>query len=198
MNFLPIEINGETVYAGFWKRFGAACIDFFVFLPLLVTHHFVMRQSISLAIICVIIFYNIRWLYEVYFNYRYGATIGKIAVGIKITFPNGSKIGLKQVFLRSSVSIAIVMSMLIAYLYGISQIDSTHFYTIKGLERIIYIRSLFPAWYSFFESSLDFWYWGELVVLLFNKRKRAIHDYIAGTVVIDKKFSEVENMSSQA
>jgi uncharacterized RDD family membrane protein YckC len=28
------------------------------------------------------------------------------------------------------------------------------------------------------------------VVVLFNKRKRALHDFIAGTVVIQKKFAE--------
>lgn len=31
---------------------------------------------------------------------------------------------------------------------------------------------------------------GELIVLLLNKRKRAIHDFIAGTVVIKMEFSE--------
>ena len=34
------------------------------------------------------------------------------------------------------------------------------------------------------------WIWSEFVVLLFNRRKRAIHDFIAGTVVILKEFAE--------
>ncbi|WP_255590049.1 hypothetical protein [Marinicella meishanensis] len=32
------------------------------------------------------------------------------------------------------------------------------------------------------------WYWSELLVMLTNERRRALHDFIAGTVVIKKAF----------
>jgi len=30
------------------------------------------------------------------------------------------------------------------------------------------------------------WIWSELITMMFNERRRAIHDYMAGTVVIQK------------
>lgn len=34
------------------------------------------------------------------------------------------------------------------------------------------------------------WTWSEVVFLLFNERKRALHDLIADTVVIQKRFAK--------
>ncbi|MFH3639525.1 RDD family protein, partial [Acinetobacter baumannii] len=48
----------------------------------------------------------------------------------------------------------------------------------------------YPAWYSIVNSASELWTWSEFIVLLFNKRKRAIHDFIAGTIVIKKQYSK--------
>jgi len=39
------------------------------------------------------------------------------------------------------------------------------------------------------ELFYDVWYWSEIIVILFNKRNRALHDFLAGTVVIHKKYA---------
>ena len=37
------------------------------------------------------------------------------------------------------------------------------------------------------------WTWSELIVMLFNQRRRALHDFIAGTVVIaDQKVQNAQ------
>ena len=47
------------------------------------------------------------------------------------------------------------------------------------------------------------WFLSEFVVLLMNKRKRALHDFIAGTIVVNKEFvienkrSELDDLKSQ-
>jgi uncharacterized RDD family membrane protein YckC len=33
-------------------------------------------------------------------------------------------------------------------------------------------------------TALQIWIWGEFITMLFNKRRRAVHDYMAGTVVV--------------
>ena len=33
---------------------------------------------------------------------------------------------------------------------------------------------------------MNVWVWSEFITILFNKRKKALHDYLAGTVVIRK------------
>jgi uncharacterized RDD family membrane protein YckC len=39
---------------------------------------------------------------------------------------------------------------------------------------------------------MQIWIWGEFVTMLFNKKRRAVHDYMAGTVVIMHR-AEVKN-----
>ena len=41
-----------------------------------------------------------------------------------------------------------------------------------------------PAWETWVEAVGSVWICSELVVLLLNEKKRAIHDYLAGTVVL--------------
>jgi uncharacterized RDD family membrane protein YckC len=43
---------------------------------------------------------------------------------------------------------------------------------------------LAPAWHPTVTVLLQIWVWGEFVTMLFNKKRRAVHDFIAGTVVI--------------
>lgn len=38
--FLPIKIDNETVYAGFWKRLSAGIIDMLVMIPLMIIGYF--------------------------------------------------------------------------------------------------------------------------------------------------------------
>ena len=46
---------------------------------------------------------------------------------------------------------------------------------------------LAPSWYSTVSILMQIWIWSEFVSMLFNKRRRAVHDFIAGTVVLHAK-----------
>jgi uncharacterized RDD family membrane protein YckC len=54
---------------------------------------------------------------------------------------------------------------------------------LSGIKRPERIIELSPG-YDVLDYSLTVWIWSEIIVLLFNRRKRALHDFIAGTVVI--------------
>jgi hypothetical protein len=43
-----------------------------------------------------------------------------------------------------------------------------------------------PSWHSVTDGLYWAWIASELVVLLFNEKRRALHDFIAGTVVIHR------------
>ncbi len=190
MEFLPLEIDNETVYAGFWKRLGAVLVDLFVFVPLVAVFHFAQGLSIVSAMIVVVVWSLLFSAYTIYFHYRFGATIGKMAVGIKVTFPDGSRIGLKQALLRSSVDLGFAFFFVFAQVLAISKADPDTYLNAGWMERARYIWPLFPAWYGLVDALSQLWFWGEFLVLLFNKRKRALHDFIAGTVVIKQEYAE--------
>ena len=178
MEFLPIKKDGSAVYAGFWKRFGASLVDSFVLFPFGMILIFHASNFVSSAIVVTVVSSSFFAAYTVLLHYRYGATVGKMVTDIKVTLPNGSPIGIKEAFLRSCVELGLSIMTMFAEVSAISNADSEQY------------RSLIPTWHETVETICWIWFWSEVVVLLFNERKRAIHDFIAGTVVIHKRFAK--------
>ena len=189
MDFLPILIDGRKVYAGFWKRLCAAIIDILVWIPLAFIFYYIQSINIITATIAAGIYSFFFSIYSVYLNYNFGGTLGKLAIGIRVTKPNGKKIDLKEALLRSSVDIVFALLVASIQVYAISRVDSDTFLKSGYIERIRLTTSLFPEYSKYTDILSNVWYWSEMIVLLLNKRKRALHDFIAGTVVIHKKFA---------
>ncbi len=194
MQFLPLTLSGMDIYVGFWRRLGALLIDMLVALPFFALWYFLSRSFISSSswfIGADILDTLLLIFYLVFFHYRFGATLGKMAVGIKVTKPDGSAITLKQALLRAIVDIFCGIIAIILSIYVFTIIDATQFAALPEtvFGRSDYIDSLAPT-FELFEVILVLWGCSELIVLLFNKRKRALHDFIAGTVVIKKEFAK--------
>ena len=64
--------------------------------------------------------------------------------------------------------------------------DATYF-SMGWKERSQYIIEQASPWYNVVTILMNIWIWSEFVVMLTNKRRRALHDFIAGTVVIRKE-----------
>jgi uncharacterized RDD family membrane protein YckC len=190
MDFLPIEIDNHKVYAGFWKRLAAAIMDSLLMIPLMFIVHITQSISITSSIITLVVSSLLFSAYVIYFHYRFGATLGKMAVGIKITCPDGTQINLKQALLRSSVEICLSLIAVTAQLIALKYADPEIYLNAGFTDRAKYILLLYPAWYSLVSTLSQIWWWSEFIVLLFNKRKRAIHDFMAGTVVIKKAYAK--------
>ena len=112
MEFLPIIYGGKRVYAGFWPRFCSVWVDIFVLLPLSLLLVWLESFDKNIAILLVIPSTALFAMYHVYFNARFGGTIGKLAVGIRVAKPNGTKIGWLEAWKRSSVDIGFALLML--------------------------------------------------------------------------------------
>ena len=178
------------MYAGFWKRSGALLVDSFVLVPVGMIFLWLERISIWSAIAVTVISAVFVTAYLIYFHYRYGATLGKMATGIKVTLPNGSPIEFKEALLRSCVELALSVTTMVARLRAFIIADAEQYQSLDWIGREEYVASLIPAWHEAVEPIYWFWCWSEIVVLLFNERKRALHDIIAGTVVIHKRFAK--------
>ncbi|TMF06308.1 MAG: hypothetical protein E6I52_00640 [Chloroflexi bacterium] len=50
-------------------------------------------------------------------------------------------------------------------------------------ERMVMIA---PFWYQIVNVLTHVWIWSEFITMLFNKKRRAIHDFMAGTIVIQQ------------
>jgi len=187
MNFMPLEIKGKQVYSTFSQRFRAGLIDFGVALLMLTLIYF---ETISIPVAIGIHIFTgfIGTFYAIYFHANYGATIGKLVMKIRVVNPDGTKIGYKKALLRSSVDVILSILIIWITIYTLLNINAQAFLSAELVDRSDMLVMFYPE----LQEKLDYlvvgWYFSEFVVLTMNKRKRALHDYIAGTIVVNKDF----------
>lgn len=167
------------VYAGFWRRTSALLIDAVLITGVFFSLFFVALKAKWAMYFLLAPIYSLTGGYEIYCHARWGMTLGKKLVGIKVVSLTGGPISIRQAFLRSFFSIIYaIVSIVIGYviLYGMRNDE--------GLTYLRYMKNLHLAVPSWVQFSEQIWIWSEALTLLFNKQRRAIHDFIAGTIVI--------------
>jgi hypothetical protein len=65
------------------------------------------------------------------------------------------------------------------------------YFSMGWIERTQQMIKQAPSWYQIVNITMNIWIWGEFITMLTNKKRRAVHDFMAGTVVIR---SEMPNM----
>jgi len=63
-----------------------------------------------------------------------------------------------------------------------------YYKNLNWMAKQKYLMSLTPVLFTIYTWSSNIWTYGELFVLLLNKRKRALHDFIADTVIVRTKY----------
>jgi uncharacterized RDD family membrane protein YckC len=116
-------------YAGFWIRFGASIIDGIItgVVNILISIGFGMMamfvssssepsNAIIYSAISTLLSLVINIGYETFFIGKWGATIGKMACGIKIVTPEGDKITYLKAFARFFAKIVSSIILMIGYI----------------------------------------------------------------------------------
>jgi uncharacterized RDD family membrane protein YckC len=158
-------------------------IDVFVLLPLAFVQLWLESISKIAAILLIIPMAASYCAYTIYFHGRYGQTIGKFAMGIRVVCTTGERIGWREAWLRSSVDVIFAIFGAISLFAALAAIADTDYYAVDWIQRTKNISVLEPTWLGWTSTANQIWAWSELIVMLFNKRRRALHDFIAGTVV---------------
>lgn len=164
-------------YAGPISRGLAALIDGFIMgLPLFLPP-FLQLESLTarrfLALLCVLFV----MAYPIFFHGRYGATPGKKLMGLRVTKLGGSAIGYKEAFMRKSVDLGIFCIFM-----GMISLD---FISAQGLVTVLGLNLEDVRWSDLAGGVYDVWFWSNVVFIFFHAKHRAIHDVIAGTVVLE-------------
>jgi len=172
-------------YAGFWPRLFAGLIDGLVLSPILAISMWSYNCSpLVISVVSVATFFCTT-AYEVYFLARYGQTIGKMICSLKVVDISGEPISLSQAFYRSSVNILLGVVGLVATYQALTNIDPNSLASaVEWRERVRIIHSEKNRLGDAVLFTSNLWFWSEFIVLLFNERKRAIHDFMAGSIVI--------------
>lgn len=125
------------------------------------------------------IFYNFAYiLYEVLLLGIYGQTIGKRLMKVIVLDVNEKHISFTHAILRDIVPIIATTLGVVLELPLI----------IKGIDPAQhYLKNNIPWHYWVMVYSMLGWFALELITMLSNNKRRALHDFIAGTIVIRKE-----------
>lgn len=171
-------------YAGFWRRLGAALVDFIIWILFWIAQGRLSSYSKTFAIFLMTVTCLIYAGYQIYFHSRWGQTLGKMVLGIRVMKLSGEPIGLREAVIRSSVDLILVIFWIVGISIAYFNLPDSEFYRMSWVERNVRLKELAPSWMSWEEYVSNGWYWSEIVVVLFTEKKRALHDFLAGTVVI--------------
>lgn len=159
-----ININN---YAGLWKRFLAVMIDDVVLIPMIFVNLRFNKYFIEHRMVLPIIVANlVTYGYTIVMTSHYGGTVGKLVMKIRVTDGTGINISYKKAILRSLPYI-----LLTAFFY------TTKFIFFEGV-----ISGILNSVYMVLSNFMLI----DVLVLILDSRKKSIHDYIAGTIVVNR------------
>lgn len=164
-------------YKTFSRRFWAGIIDGLVFIPLGFFNIYFSSPARSLVTLVVwaVFFYSCQWAYSVILHALYGQTIGKRLMHVKVLDVSEQRLpSLSQALIRDSGGILLDLGSLIYFIFLIVK----HGYVHRGE----YDDSLPEGILAF--ASIG-WFLLEVFTMLTNYKRRAFHDLIAKTVVVN-------------
>lgn len=160
---LPPSDEPTFIFGGFWRRFGAIVIDLIVIVIAALVLGAVAGALGANSMVAQLIGFGISVGYNIYMNGAFGATLGKMALDMRIVQIDGRRIDYTTAALRYSPFIVFgVISILLA----------NPDVAAPGLDTGSILNLLYCI--------------AAIIVLVSNPMKRTLHDLLAKTVVIRK------------
>lgn len=177
-NLLQEFESGHSVFGSFRDRFLASLIDGVVLLPLVLIEWF--NKSTFKILPLMVFTFLVGFLYKLVLEYRYGATVGKMVLKLKVVKKKFQQVNLAGVLLRNIFDIGqrvfFFVVALIVYLGEDFDSIRSNAEFVAAQNQVV---NMMPYLYGFSILSVI-----EVVVLISDKKRRAIHDFIGGTFVI--------------
>lgn len=166
-------------FAGFWIRVGATFIDALVYLPLVGLNFYNLYEIKSLPLQLIIAL--VVTVYKPFMEYKYGATLGKMAVKIKVVNTNFEPLTMSQAIVRYSPwllsQIVSVIGTVLLYLNPAFQ-EATTMVEVGTLQN--------EGFSSILGTTTSFLVLVSCIVVAFNNTKQGLHDMLANTYCVYK------------
>lgn len=197
----PVNDMGDIHYIGFWKRCLALILDcllFFIafFIPFFLLQKYLLGYNMVLFMLFQILS-QIGILLIIFFcMVKYGGSVGKIILGYKVVDQCGRYLSIKSVFLRSLPLILSMVCDIVMKFYTwhkmpeMASFTSLNQITMSIVEYGRELRPLIDLTYLIYVI--------DCLWIIFNFKKRSLHDYLAGSFVVTKKSAVIlDNLSRQ-
>jgi uncharacterized RDD family membrane protein YckC len=180
------EMTEIKKYSTFTNRLGAGIIDGIIFMPLALLFSTIRNDSITAFTICAIVETILYTAYMVIGHGKYGQTLGKRLVGIKVfDLQEKNVIGYKNAFRRESIW------------FFVAIVEALYLFFVSSKTADVQQAMTESNYYNIFSLTSLAWFFLELGTMMFNKKRRAFHDFMAGSVVVNLNELKRENLHKQ-
>ncbi|WP_339801058.1 RDD family protein [Paenibacillus sp. FSL R5-0744] len=176
MDNYKVERLEQEDFIGFWKRVLATILDLLIILiPAVIVYWIFNSLAVSLhSEIPIILEYIFFVVFDVFMIVRFGGTPGKLVLKMKIVNQQGNIPTLKEALIRN---IFRIISTIFSMVVGVSLYDLTVISTTLNL---------WAPLATDLSKILGLIMLVDYLFVAFTPRKRALHDMMAGTYVVDK------------
>jgi uncharacterized RDD family membrane protein YckC len=180
-----------TRYLTFEPRFWTGFVDSCVLWPVgFITSALLSINLPRILAALVLIVESLTWLlYTVVMHARYGQTVGKIVTKVRVVeFRTEGKISYRQAWLREGIPMVLSLGLLGYQIFAML----TGAVTPRAINNGEALVASKPFW--LLTALPGLWFLAEVLTMFTNAKRRALHDYIAGTVVLRTNIDERESL----
>ncbi len=167
----------DQQFASFWQRIFSGIIDLIILWPLSLAS----LAPPSQGYLNDLLFYAIDLCYVIFFTTKYGQTIGKMLIGIKVISIDVRPIRLRTVLLREWFFIQLIVCETAIRVY--SSFEKNTVGNPNPTGAYAELIASYPV-VNYFLAALSALMVIDFVAIAFHPEKRALHDLIAKTRVI--------------
>jgi uncharacterized RDD family membrane protein YckC len=175
--------GSEVKFATFWNRVGASLIDGFIISVVVVpvTYYNVINWKIP---VLFIITSMIEIIYKPFLEYRYGATLGKMFLGLRVVGHSFGNVTVSEELRRVSFYMlpSILKFILMVRLYFSPVFRSISNYNAYSQYEVS--SNPATAWIALIVSFVGI---ADCITFFLHEQRRSLHDLYAGTYVIEKQ-----------
>lgn len=176
MDNYKVERLEQEDFIGFWKRVLATILDLLIILiPAVIVYWIFNSLAVSLhSEIPIILEYIFFVVFDIFMIVRFGGSPGKLVLKMKIVNQQGNIPTLKEALIRNTFRI---ISTIFSMIVGVSLYDLTVISTTLNL---------WAPLATDLSKILGLIMLVDYLFVAFTPRKRALHDMMAGTYVVEK------------
>ena len=176
--------DAAPVYGGFWRRLAALMIDGLCLAPLVALQFYLLAQGRYGQVYAILPMLAVPLLYNVYLVKRYGGTPGKLAMKMRITMLDGSPVTGQAAFMRYLPWVVFAAVQCAGTALAALSLTDEAYASYGVMERTVQLEAIQPAWATYMGHAMKAWTLALLISLLASSKRRTLHDFLAGTVVV--------------
>lgn len=183
--------SGPARVSTFWQRLAAGGIDVLLSLPVFALQMQLAGQSRALAFIMELLGEFTFVGYLIYCHGRHGRTIGKRVMKLRVVREDGGRIEWPEAWMRSVVDVVFAVFTTISMWIALASMGDGTFRRTDGWVLTHNGFDYEPWALGWVPWASIAWLCAQPIAILCNPRRRALHDFIAHTVVVSERAAPV-------